>query len=73
MLKIGAVIEIARAVVKFCQWAVEAVNNWARRRKQEQIHEAHENAANAKTREEKIEAARQLENAVGLSPRDRNS
>jgi len=72
MMKLAAIVEIARALIRFCDWAVEQIRETIRRRKLEEIHDATEQATKAKTRDEKIEAAKRLEDAAGLHPPGRD-
>lgn len=72
MMKLAAIVEIARALIRFCEWAVEQIQETIRRRKLEEIHDATEQAKKAKSREEKIEAAKRLEDAAGLRPPGRD-
>lgn len=63
-----AIIELARKLVQFLEWAVEYLKQVQKERKLETIKEAHEAAADAKTIEEKARAAKAIEEAVGLVP-----
>lgn len=72
-MSVAGVVELLRKAVQFIEWAAKALSEMLKAKRLGDIREAHDAAAEAKTREEKVAAAKKLEDAVGLKPRSRSA
>lgn len=73
MNTVAGIVELARKLVQFVEWAVKELENRIRRKRLEEIEKAHDEAAKAQTKQEKIDAAKRLEDALNFSPHRRDS
>lgn len=69
----AGLVALARKLVEFVEWAVQYIGETLRRKRLEEIEKAHDEAGRAKTKQEKIDAAKRLEDSVGLRPPSRDS
>ncbi len=71
MNTIAGLVELARKLVQFVEWAVKYLGETIRRKRLEEIEQAHEEAGRAQTKQEKIDAAKRLEDSLNLRPPSR--